>query len=271
MKRRQFLANSAAAALSVLNAHFVSSAIHSMPGKNNTSPLIKALLLQTAAPLDAMRNFYEKTIGLQVLSQTADQLVVMGGTTSITFSYVKNKNSRPFYHFAFNIPENKIYKAFEWQKKRTPLINPRPNNTRDPMKEVVDFSHWNAHSIFFLDPAGNLVEYIARHDLNNATTGDFSPKDILYVSEIAFIVSEVETAGNAFLNELNLKQYRPSSPGFWPIGDEYGLLLMIDKGITWTGHPGQANITDVFNTVAVIEGQEKNWTLTGYPYQVLKG
>ena len=137
------------------------------------------------------------------------------------------------------------------------------------MKEFVDFSHWNAHAIFFLDPAGNLVEYIARHDLKNASAGDFSVKDILYLSEIAFIVSDVQDIGKQFLQNLSLKEYRPSSDGFWPIGDEYGLLLMINEGVIWTGHPGQVNKTSVFNTRAIINQHDREWKLNGYPYEVL--
>ncbi|HEX6180986.1 MAG TPA: hypothetical protein VFZ47_07040 [Chitinophagaceae bacterium] len=216
-----------------------------------------------------MRTFYEKTIGLNIISHSSDELAIQAGQSTITFTQTKIENYRPFYHFAFNIPENKIHKAMEWQKQRTPLINPRPNNQRDPMKEVVDFSHWNAHAIFFLDPAGNLVEYIARHDLKNASAGDFSVKDILYVSEIAFIVSDVHHIGKQFLQNLSLKEYRPSSDGFWPIGDEYGLLLMISEGVIWTGHPGQVNKTSVFNTLAIINQHDREWKLHGYPYEVL--
>jgi catechol-2,3-dioxygenase len=45
---------------------------------------------------------------------------------------------------------------------------PERNRAAGFPPEVVDYSHWNAHSIFFLDPAGTVVEYIARHDLKNA-------------------------------------------------------------------------------------------------------
>ena len=270
MKRRQFLTISSCTVLSMVNAHFLFAAVTNQlntPGDYKL-PLIKGLKLETASPLSEMRTFYEKTIGLNIVSHTTGELIIQAGKSVITFIQVKKENYRPFYHFAFNIPENKIYLAMEWQKKRTPLVNPRPNNRRDPMKEVVDFSHWNAHAIFFLDPAGNLVEYIARHDLKNATDGDFSVKDILYVSEIGFIVADVNIAGNHFIDNLKLKEYRPPSQGFWPIGDENGLLLMFNEGIVWTGHPGQINMTSVFNTTATIGNTSEKWTLSGYPYQI---
>ncbi len=271
MKRRQFLTLSSGAAMAVANAHFLFN--NSFPANSlsneNKSPLIKGLKLETASPLSTMRTFYEKTIGLNILAHSSKELTIQAGQSTITFIQTSKQDYRPFYHFAFNIPENKIYKAMEWQKKRTPLVNPRPNIHRDPMKDVSDFSHWNAHAIFFLDPAGNLVEYIARHDLKNGASGDFSVRDILYESEIGFIVSDVLAAGNHFLQNLNLKEYRPGSDGFWPIGDEHGLLLMIGQGVVWSGHPGQTNKTDIFDTQAIIDHRKREWKLAGYPYEVL--
>ena len=44
---------------------------------------------------------------------------------------------------------------------------------------------------------------------------------------------------------------------------------MINKGVIWTGHPGQVNKTSIFNTKAIINERERDWKLTGYPYEVL--
>ena len=52
---------------------------------------------------------------------------------------------------------------------------PERNRAAGLPPDIVDYSHWNAHSIFFLDPGGNVVEYIARHDLKNGAPGAFSP------------------------------------------------------------------------------------------------
>ena len=108
----------------------------------------------------------------------------MAGQTVLTFELIDKKYGRPFYHFAFNIPENKIEKAYEWQKIKTDIIHPNPDFNWDSTKKIVHFSGWNANSIFFLDPAGNLLEYIARHDLKNANAAEFSAKDILYAGDI---------------------------------------------------------------------------------------
>jgi catechol-2,3-dioxygenase len=152
MKRSEFLGLSASAgAIALINAHtaFAAAGCSSKKMITNQSPRITALRLLTIAPFTEMKKFYEETIGLPV-SEKDGELIITAGETIITFISTEEKSKRPFYHFAFNIPENKIQAAFEWQRKKTPIIHPNPAGAKD---QVVNFAHWNAHSIFFLDPA----------------------------------------------------------------------------------------------------------------------
>lgn len=265
MKRRDFIAASTSAAvLSMLGAH---SGLAIAPGKLNVTdqnPRIKSLRLLTTAQLIELKNFYANVLGLPV-KLSGQNLTIQAGKSTITFTKTDGE-ARPFYHFAFNIPENKIEKALAWQRLRTPIVHPNPEGTRDA---VVHFRHWNAHSIFFLDPAGNLLEYIARHDLQNGASGDFSINDILYVSEIGLIVDDVEQVGTAIQKTMSLSSYRPSE-NFIPIGDENGLLLMIKKGKVWTSNRNQVNKTDVFKTsVSISNSTKTNWVGSDYPYEIL--
>ena len=193
--RRNFLGSAASAA-----AFF---AMHDVAAGQNAAavppppprPRILALELQAAAAaMGAMKTFYGKTLDLRIMNETGDRFTVEAGETQVTFVSAADAEGPkpPFYHFAFNIPENKILAALEWQKARTPLLAiPERNRAAGYPPEVVDYSHWNAHSIFFLDPAGNVVEYIARHDLKNGDKAPFGWTDILYVSEIGLIVDDV--------------------------------------------------------------------------------
>jgi hypothetical protein len=269
MERREFLGVTASAAvMTLLNAHVVFAAAACSPAKKNSvskPARIASLDLQTTAPMAAMKKFYGETLGLPVTA-TENELTVIAGESIIRFTAIPADNNRPFYHVAFNIPENKIQKAIAWQRKRTAVIHPNPRGKAD---EVVNFAHWNAHSVFFLDPAGNLLEYIARHDLQNAADGDFTSKDILCASEIALIVDDVIASGTLLKKEMNLSDYREGGSGFWPIGDESGLILIIRKGHIWNGHAGQLNETSVFKTAVTIRNAVKTgWELPGYPYKI---
>src|SRR5262249_7227454 len=97
----------------------------------------------------------------------------------------------------------------------------------DYPNDVVNYSHWNAHSIFFFDPAQNVVEYIARHALRNRAEGSFDSRQILYASEIAFVVDEVAAAAQRMREAVGLDQYRGGDDQFRAIGDERGLLLVM--------------------------------------------
>ncbi len=231
------------------------------------------LRLETAA-LDAMRRFYGETLGLPVLAQREDQFTVVAGGTRITFSRVASGDgqdaaaSEPFYHFAFNIPEDKILAAHDWQRKRTPLIAApeRLCDARYP-NDVIDYAHWNAHSIFFWDPGGNLVEYIARHDLRNGAPGPFTSADVLYASEIAFVADDVPAMGRQIQTAFDLPQYRGGSDQFRAIGDELGLLLVFGRG-----RPqgfAEAKPAGVFTTEATVRtGSTHHLTFTDFPYDI---
>ena len=240
----------------------------------NTSgrPRILSMELLCGAPLAAMKAFYGKTLDLGIIEDTPGRLTVEAGETRITFvsSSELVEGRAPFYHFAFNIPENKIVQALEWQKARTPMLPiPERNRADGYPPEVVDYRHWNAHSIFFLDPAGNVVEYIARHDLKNADRNPFAWTDIQYASEIALVVDDVDATARTLTDSAGLAAYRNGSDQFRAMGDEYGLVLVMKRGrvIDFTSNPH--NAVRVYQTGVMLRGQKADaLQLTGFPYRV---
>jgi hypothetical protein len=241
--RRHFI-GSAAATAAFFAMHDLSSLSAQIPGPptiDTPRPRILTLELMSGAPMNAMKAFYGKTIDLRIMDVKADRFTVEAGESRITFvnSAETVEGRQPFYHFAFNIPENKILKALEWQKPRTPMLPiPERNRAAGYPPEVVDYSHWNAHSIFFLDPAGNVVEYIARHDLKNGDNSPFSWADILYASEIGLIVDDVAATAETLKELSAVPQYRGGSDQFMAIGDDWGLLLVMKRGLPdWRHRP----------------------------------
>jgi catechol-2,3-dioxygenase len=271
--RRQFLGSAAAAAF---------FAMHDLPLSGvqkagsflveTPRPRLLSLELLSGAPISAMKEFYGKTLEQGIVEERSDRLTIETGETRITFvSSSDTEGGRtPFYHFAFNIPENKIVKALEWQRARTPLLFiPEQNRAAGYPPEVVDYSHWNAHSIFFLDPAGNVVEYIARHDLKNADSSPFSFTDILYASEIGLIVDDVAATAERLKDWASVPQYRGGSDQFMAMGDEYGLLLVMKRGrvIDFTTNPH--NAVRVYRTGVTVRGPKTTkHQFAGYPYEL---
>jgi len=217
---------------------------------------ISELRLQTH-DIAALETFYGESLGLPT-QRDGDELAIDAGATRIMFTAVTE--GKPFYHFAFNIPENKLESAIRWQKKRTELV-------RRDNRDVVHFAKWNAHSVFFLDPAGNLLEYIARHDLKNAAKGDFSAHDILYASEIGLVVDDIPRTVAAAKARLNLGIYRDNSQSFASIGDEHALLVVVKRNRKW--FPARKRSAKVFPVTATIRGaQKRNLVMDKHHYAV---
>lgn len=276
--RRTFLAGASVAAM--LAAHDqIALALPRLAGaafeSRRDEPLITSLRLRTAAPLAKMKAFYAGTLGLGVVRETDDELTIRAGLTTITFVASPPEAGRPFYHFAFNIPEQKILAARGWQSDRSSLFE-TPQNLRDPKypNDVRHFRNWNAHSVFFFDPAENVLEFIARHDLpstrdrGSSGTG-FDTSDILYASEIAFVVDDVPETAQGFARKFDVPEYRRGSEQFQAMGDERGLLLVFKNGRSLGAGSGKPKRGDVFPTEVKIHGvTETAWDFEGYPYRV---
>ncbi|NIR51819.1 hypothetical protein GWN42_03230 [candidate division KSB1 bacterium] len=271
--RRQFLKSSIGLLLASMHHPLVlpeTKNRNHMSLNGHNHPLIISLRLKTATPLAQLKRFYCEVLELPLLTEQSDEITVRAGETPVTFVPAGPESGEPFYHLAFNIPENKILLARKWQKERTPLFQ-TPDNLCDPdyPDDVRHFRHWNAHSIFFFDPAGNVLEYIARHDLNNASTGPFTSADILYASEIGFTSDKVEATALELRRAFSLMQYRQGNDNFRAIGDEFGLLLVFIRGRELGRGSDKVREADVFPTTISIRAEKHgSYSTPDYPYLI---
>lgn len=191
---------------------------------SDNAPIQLARLRLLTRDLEAQRRFYTNALGLPLLNESRESFAVQSAGTEIEF--VHTSIGAPTYHFAFNIPENQIEEARRWTRARVPLIERGGS-------EIVFFESWNAHSIYFFDPGGSIVEFIARHTLHNASAQPFGPGSILEVSEIGLAVPDVSAAAKQIERDLGATPYRPISEDFASIGDERGLLIVVRQGRKW--------------------------------------
>jgi hypothetical protein len=269
--RRHFLAWASAAGTFFAAHGFSPAQEGAQKAVGKGEPLIRQLELLTAIRLVDMKAFYHDLLGFSIVVERPDRFTVHAGQTQLTFVSAAADVGKPFYHFAFNIPENKAAEARDWQAKRTPLL-PIPEALRDPKypDDVVHYRHWDAHSVFFFDPAGNVVEYIARHGLKNAAPGAFGRSDILYASEIAFVVDDVMAAKTALKGAVELGEYTGSSDQFGALGDEFGLLLVMKRGRVISFEAKERKEVTVFPTAATLRGPKPcKYTVPNFPYAVV--
>ena len=174
--------------------------------------------------LSALRDFYKNILQLPV-DVYDGKIAIKTGKTELVFEQLDTPCQ---YHFAFNIPQNQIEQALEWLKEKvTLLIDPETNST------IIDFVSWNAHSLYFLDPAGNVVEFIARHDMENGSKSTFGAGSILNVSEIGMPVESIEKAFTQLQDYFRLNRYSGNYERFCAAGDEEGLFILVQKTHKW--------------------------------------
>lgn len=266
LTRRQLLAGGSAALVAALHAPSLMAPQKKVqPGP----PLFRRIRLLAAADLGRMEEFYCGKLGLRRLSIDDDALSIQAGATELTFAKSATDRGGPLTHFAFNIPQNKIRPALDWLRKRSKVI-PAWGDLADPAypKEVVHFRHWNAHSLFFWDPAGNLLELIARHDLANDASGAFTSEHLLNVSELGLAVAD-PTKFAKFLHEKGgIPAYpRGTSPSF-AMGDENGLLLCLQQGQKWWNSTDRQIQWNTYPTEAEISGLKRDLAVEGYPFKI---
>jgi catechol-2,3-dioxygenase len=207
----------------------------------------------------AQRVFYGTTLGLPLLEATIDSFTVQAGTTRLTFQATTQQGV--FYHFAFTIPANKQAQAKDWLWPKVSLL------TWNGQEEVF-FENWNAHALYFYDEAGNIVEFIAHHDLPNARPGSFVADDVLYVSEIGMVVNDVPAQVDAFKMRLGIEPYKgESSELFRAVGDIYGRFITVKVGRPW--FPTTTRAAVVAPVSVTIHGtQPQHYHVSPFPYVI---
>lgn len=185
--------------------------------------------------------FYTTVLELPIIEKTATSISIQAGDSVLKF--VNDPEFKSIYHFAFNIPKNKLDEAIQWCKNKVDLIFIKDQNV------ITNFENWNANAVYFYDNNGNLLEFIARHDLNNAQTETFTSKSILNISEIGIVNENPLALGKELIAEHDLEFFskNDNSELFAAVGDDEGLLIMVKPNRNWypTQTPSESNKTEV--------------------------
>lgn len=192
--------------------------------------LLKEISLQTSQ-LSALFNFYKEVLELPAMQSGNDRILITAGKSQIIFDKT-NTTGNPFYHLAFNIPSNKFEEAFLRIQGKLELLW-----LDDYKSYIADFTNWHAKSFYFIDPAGNILEFISRFDLNDKTGEPFSAAHIRNVSEIGLVlpVKNFDTDINNLLQKYPLSYFdkQPPMPHFRAVGNDEGLFVIVPENRIW--------------------------------------
>jgi|SRR5215204_4658894 len=206
--------------------------------------------------LESTEEFYHQILGLNILQKSNDLLVLEVGQTVL--SVHQSDLQKPQYHFAFNIPCNKIEEALAWIKGKATVLDVAPN------EPIADFKNWNARAVYFLDNNENILELIARNDLRNERDDPFGPDLLLSVCEIGIVCDNVGQQSQFLIDRYQLDYFskQPPLPTFSALGDDSGLFIIVPHSREW--YP--TNIRSTKNWLKVhinINGREEELELHG--------
>jgi catechol-2,3-dioxygenase len=216
-----------------------------MGGERVSNFFIREVLLKTTQ-LEALQHFYVNTLGLPLIASSDSALTIQTGRSRLTFQAVKTEVS-PVYHFAFNIPKNQLPNARDWLRQRVSLISDERGQVE------FDFANWNALAVYFYDPAGNMVELIARQNLLNASRAPFDAASIFNISEIGIVVDDVMATAQKIQREMRLNIFNDSiSDDFAALGSDEGLLIVVQRDRLW--FPNRQIAAMSFETTILADG-----------------
>lgn len=195
---------------------------------------IEELQLHTSN-LEAQRTFYGDLLGLRLLEGGMGQCAFQVGHTRLIFRH--DSQWKSFYHFALLVPALRFAAARDWLTARCPVLSDGNGQTH------FHFEAWNAEAVYFADPAGNIAELIARHDLPSTPGDSFDAAQISGVNEIGVVVDDVPGMVNHLAQHYGLAAYLGRRyDDFTAVGDAEGLLIVAQTARPWlpTGQPAQS-------------------------------
>lgn len=198
-----------------------------------------------ASTSEVMRlsDFYQNILELNVMTQSPGELLVQCGETELLFCEA-DRDQHPYYHFAFNIPSNQFQTAFTWIQNKT-----KPTWLEEYNGFVAEFVNWHARSVYFNDPAGNILELICRRDLMDHAKESFSSRQIRCISEAGIVLPVKDFGKHAkiFKEKYGLSYFNKQPPlaHFQALGDDGGLFILVPEGRVWFGSGRRSVIFDI--------------------------
>ncbi|MBW2961199.1 VOC family protein [Mesonia aestuariivivens] len=169
--------------------------------------------------LAEQKKFYEEVLDLPVRKIGSNVIQVLLGFSEIFME--EDLTAKP-YHFAFHVMPCKIEEAKNWLENKVKLLTFEE-------QAIIDFSNWNAKSLYFYDENKNIVEFISRQNLFPETEKPFNAEQILGIAEIGLVTDNVGEKFNFLQQEFGLEQYDGDLEKFCAVGDDLGLFITINQ------------------------------------------
>jgi hypothetical protein len=191
------------------------------------------------------KRFWSKVMGFDVDSVAPNSFKVNIGFNSVTFinnsgALDTSSSVTPKYQFTISIPSNQIENCYSW------LLDADSSNSSkiaEPAKFWIDAesgaaiyrrNQYNSQSIYIKDAGNNIIEILARHDLNNTAEGEFNRGMFLGITEVGVVSRDLRKSAEALKAAYGVEEVVGSSNSYKPMGGPLGLLKLNIEGKIWT-------------------------------------
>lgn len=178
--------------------------------------------------LESLQDFYKGKLGLPTdLSSDCQRLHIYAGETRLIFKKISGQ--KPIYHFAFEIPYERVDELYE-QMKEIVQILPVTDTSY-----ITDFASWKARSFYFYDPAGNILEYIGRAEADIYSSQSIAENPILFVSEMGIVTPKVPDTVSFIQQHYGIPVFskQPPMAEFAALGTDRGLFVVVAENRAW--------------------------------------
>ncbi|AVR43883.1 glyoxalase [Christiangramia fulva] len=169
--------------------------------------------------IKAQLKFYRDDLGFEILNYDEKSFEIKCGYSVLRFEYRENPTP---YHIAFHIPDNQEKYALQWIENKTNAL--KNNNDK-----IIDFSNWQAKSVYFYDEDENIMEFISRNDFSKPKSALFSADSIVGIAEIGLATEDIPSNFEKMKQECKLEKFDGNFEHFCAVGEPSGLIITINK------------------------------------------
>lgn len=164
----------------------------------------------------------------EVLQLPVDDHCVQIGWTRVRLQAAGNRPAGGV-HLAFNVPANRFEDATTWLLQRAPLQTNAKGEAHFTFGDA-----WASESIYFEGPDRLILELIGRRRLPGSDRrGAFHGSELTCVSEVGLPTADVSALQARAETALELHPLSTPTPHFAALGDDEGLLIVVDATRAW--------------------------------------
>ncbi len=203
--------------------------------------------------------FYSQNLGCKILKKSDKTFSIQVGWSELCF---EKSDCQHLYHYCFLIPANMLDRALVWMEQKVDIIEIENG------RKTQNFKDWNANSFYFHDASGNIVEFIARHDLRNESKGEFDISSVIGFNEMGMPTRNILQVNQQLEKELHTKFWKGEFNRFGTNGTQEGLFLLPNYELKEVWFPTSIQIKpEPFK--AIVENNEWEFQLI-YRYEEVK-